>query len=148
MSIRTLSTNVFESRRTGSHRHMVAPRVIAGLPLLFIGLIHVVDPELRMDPLVEAAGLPFVSVLAPLAVAAEIVAGVSLLLGAFARIGALIAIPTMLVAVYAHLTIDVWPNGAENEPPIVLPIAVALCAAYVLWRGAGRWSVDRWRAGR
>jgi len=49
----------------------------------------------------------------------------------------------MLGAIYAHLVIDVWPNGPENEPPLALPIAVLLGAAYVAWRGPGRWSFDR-----
>ena len=74
--------------------------------------------------------------------AIEIAAGLSLLLGLWARVGALLAIPTMLGAIYAHLVIGVWPNGPENEPPIVLPVAVLVCAGYVLWRGAGRWSLD------
>jgi uncharacterized membrane protein YphA (DoxX/SURF4 family) len=66
----------------------------------------------------------------------------SLLVGFWARLGAVLAIPVMVGAIYAHLTIDVWPNGAENEPPVGLPIAVLLAAAYVAWRGAGRWSLD------
>jgi uncharacterized membrane protein YphA (DoxX/SURF4 family) len=129
-------------RQTGAHRHMVVPRVVAGVPLLGIGIIHVIDPSLRMDPLVEAAGFPLVTVLSPIAVALEIIAGLSLLLGFWARLGGVLAVPVMLGAVYAHLAIDVWPNGAENEPPLALPLVVALCAAYVAWRGAGRWSLD------
>jgi putative oxidoreductase len=134
-------------RATGSHRHVLAPRIIAGVPLLGIGLAHVFVAEAPMRPLVEAAGFPLAAVVAPLGVAVEIIAGVSLLLGLWARVGALLAIPTMLGALYAHLVIDVWPNGPENEPPLALPIAVLVCAAYVLWRGAGRWSVDRRSAG-
>jgi putative oxidoreductase len=129
-------------RSAGRDRHTLLPRIVAGVPLLGIGLIHVVDPALGMRPLVEAAGIPLAAVIAPLAVMFEIVAGLSLLLGLGARLGALLAIPTMLVAAYAHLAIDVWPNGAENEPPLMLPITVALCAAYIVWRGAGRWSMD------
>ncbi len=146
MSVRSSTLSAATLRQTQPNRHLLVPRLVAGLPLFGIGLIHIIDPELRMDPLVEAAGLPLVSVLAPLAVAIEVVAGAMLLAGLFARIGALLAIPTMLVAIYAHLTIDVWPNGADNEPPILLPIVVAVCAAYILWRGAGRWSIDGWRS--
>jgi putative oxidoreductase len=132
-------------RATGSHRHVLVPRIVAGVPLLGIGLAHVFVPEAPMRPLVEAAGFPFAAILAPVGVAVEIIAGVLLLLGLWARVGALLAIPTMLGAVYAHLIIEVWPNGPENEPPLALPIAVLVCAAYVLWRGAGRWSIDRRR---
>lgn len=51
-----------------------------------------------MRPLVEAAGFPFAPVISPVAVAFEIVAGLSLLLGLGARVGAFLAIPTMLGA--------------------------------------------------
>jgi putative oxidoreductase len=137
-------------RATGPHGSPVLARVVAGVPLLGIGLAHVVVAEAPMRPLVEAAGFPAPVLVAPVAVAIEIVAGLSLLLGLWARLGAALAIPTMLGAVYAHLVIDVWPNGAENEPPLALPILVALAAAQVLWRGAGRCSLDlrARRAGR
>jgi putative oxidoreductase len=128
---------------TAAIRHTVVPRLLAGLPLFVIGVVHVIDDGSRMQPLVEAAGLPVAGILSPVAVAIEIIAGLSLLLGAWARVGALLAIPTMVIAVYAHLVIEVWPNGGDQEPPLALPLVVILCAAYVLWRGAGRWSVDR-----
>lgn len=129
-------------RRTRPYRYTLLLRVVAGAPLLGIGLAHVLAPEAPMRPLVEAAGIPFAVVVSPVAVAIEVVAGLSLLLGLWARIGALLAIPTMLGAIYAHLVIGVWPNGPENEPPIGLPVAVAVCAGLVLWKGAGRWSAD------
>jgi putative oxidoreductase len=121
---------------------LLIPRVVAGVPLLGIGLMHLLDPALGMRPLVEAAGIPLAAVVAPLAVGAEILAGVSLLIGLQARIGALVAIVTMLTAAYSHLAIDVWPNGAENEPPLMLPIVVGVAAGVVASRGAGRWSFD------
>jgi putative oxidoreductase len=127
---------------TGPEWTTTVLRVVAGVPLLGIGLAHVLVPEAPMRPLVEAAGFPLAAVIAPMGVAAEIVAGALLLLGLWARVGALLAIPTMVGAVYAHLVIDVWPNGPENEPPLALPIVVLLAAAVVLWRGAGRWSFD------
>ncbi|MDA1240641.1 MAG: DoxX family protein [Chloroflexi bacterium] len=126
----------------GRQRHTVIPRLLAGLPLLGIGMVHIDDSSLRMDPLVEAAGFPLASLLSPVAVAIEVIAGLSLLLGFWARLGGLLAVPVMLGAAYAHLAIDVWPNGAANEPPLALPIVVALAAAYIAWRGAGRWSLD------
>lgn len=130
-------------RAAGPQRHLLLVRTVAGAPLLGIGLAHALVPEAPMRPLVEAAGIPFAGLVSPIGVAVEIVAGLSLLLGLWARVGGLLAIPTMLGAVYAHLVIEVWPNGTENEPPLALPVAVLLCAAYVAWRGPGRWSFDR-----
>jgi putative oxidoreductase len=135
-------------RATTAVHHLLAVRIVAGLPLLGIGLAHVLVPDAPMRPLVEAAGFPVPGLLAPLGVVAEIVAGASILLGFWARLGAAVALPTMLGAVYAHLVIEVWPNGAENEPPLVLPIAVIAAATYVLRRGAGRWSLDRYVTAR
>jgi uncharacterized membrane protein YphA (DoxX/SURF4 family) len=136
---------VAQLRRTSSRLDPLLPRVVAGLPLLAIGTAHVLVAEAPMRPLVDAAGFPLPWLLAPLGVAAEILAGVFLLSGFWARIGGLLAIPAMLGATYAHLVIDVWPNGADNEPPLALPIAVALAASYVVVRGAGRWSLDHRR---
>ena len=130
-----------DPRRTRPHRHLLIPRIVAGVPLLGIGLMHLVAEGFGMRPLVEAAGLPLASLVAPLAVTVEIVTGASLLLGAWVRLGALLAIPVIAVAVYAHLAIDAWPNGG-GEPPLALPLVVMACAAYVIWRGAGRWSLD------
>lgn len=153
MSTGTVSTGfagLTEDRilATGPYRHMVIPRVVAGLPLLGIGLVHATDPAFGMRPLVEAAGLPFAAILSPIAVAIEITAGAALLMGLWARIGGLMGALTMLVAAYAHLAIDVWPNGVDNEPPILLPLLIAAASLYVAWRGAGRWSIDRTRVVR
>jgi putative oxidoreductase len=130
------------ARSAGDERHTIVVRALAGLILLGIGFAHIFVDTAPMLPLVEEAGFPFPEVLAPLSVAAEIVAGLSLLLGAYARLGGLIAIPVMAGALYSHLVIDVWPNGAENEPPILLPVVTAILAAYIVYRGAGRWSLD------
>jgi len=131
-------------RATEPYRHLLLPRVIAGVPLLVSGLTHVLVPEAPLRPLVEAAGFPLAAVVSPIAVAVKIVAGVSLLLGLWARIAGLVAVPIMLGAIYSHLVIDVWPNAPEmQEPPMVAPVAVLVAAGYVAWRGAGRWSLDR-----
>ena len=144
-----MNAHLFEMGRediqaTGGERHIILPRLVAGLPLLAIGLAHVFDDTAPMRPLVEAAGLPAAALLSPLAVAIEIVAGALLLLGLYARLGGLLTVPTMLVAIYAHLAIDVWPNAGHEEPPLALPIVVLAAAVYVLLRGAGAWSLDRW----
>lgn len=130
-------------RAAGAQRYVIVLRVIAGAPLLMTGLAQALVPEADLRALVDAAGFPFAAVITPLGVGLKIVAGVLLLLGAWARIAGAVAVPIMLGALYAHMVIDVWPNGPEMEPPLVAPIAVLLGSAYVVWRGAGRWSLDR-----
>ena len=107
-------------------------RLAGGVPILAMGLSHIFAEGAETRPIVEALGLP-------LAVAAETAAGVLLILGFWARLGAAIAVAVMAVAIYAHVAIDVWPG-----PPLI----VLACAAYVLWRGAGRWSLDARAASR
>jgi putative oxidoreductase len=131
-------------RATEPYRHVLLPRIVAGAALLITGLTHLFVPEAPLRPLVEAAGFPFAAVISPVGVTLKIAAGISLLLGLWARLAGLVAVPIMLGAIYAHLVIDVWPNAPEmQEPPMIAPIAVLISAGYVLWRGAGRWSLDR-----
>jgi putative oxidoreductase len=148
MATQIRTWRLHDLQEAGAERHLIVARAVAGLPLLVIGLAHVFDEGARMTPLVEAAGFPAATLLSPVAVALELIAGALLLAGLYARLGAALAIPVMLGAVYAHIAIDVWPNGADQEPPIVLPLLVIACAAYVIWRGAGRWSLDRRLAAR
>ena len=68
---------------------------------------------------------------------AEILAGLLLVSGGFARVGGLLAAATMVVALYAHVVAD-W----ADEPPVALPLAVLAGALYVLVRGAGAFSLD------
>ena len=133
------------SRATGPHWDAFAVRLIGGVPLLLIALAHIARPGAEMLPIVDAMGLPAPELLARLAVAVELAAGLAIVLGDWTRLGALLAIAVMSVAFYAHLVIDVWPN--PNEPPTALPLVILACAAFLLWRGGGRWSLDE-RASR
>ncbi len=131
---------------------MIAPRVLAGAPLAFFGLMHLIG-AMPMRPLVEAAGLPAPGLMAILAPIAQLLAGLLLLSGAFARIGAAIAIGTMAGAVITHIKIpnDAWPvattdatQGPWPEPVFLMYIAILiiLLSASILWRGSGAWGLD------
>ncbi|MSP22340.1 MAG: hypothetical protein EXR66_04895 [Dehalococcoidia bacterium] len=69
-------------RTTSPSALLILPRLVAGVPLLGVGLAHVFQPEAAMLPIIEVLGLPFAALLATLSVAAEIIAGLSILLGA------------------------------------------------------------------
>jgi uncharacterized membrane protein YphA (DoxX/SURF4 family) len=89
-----------------------------------------------------AAGLPFYELTRWTVPFVEIGVGVALMLGLFARLAGLIVIGIMVVATYVHLVVD-DPSLFPLQPsePIV-PVAVMVMTAYVVWRGAGAWSQD------
>lgn len=135
------------SQSAAPAKHVIVPRLIAGLPLLLLGAKHFVDPE-HFRRILEVSGLPgpidLTLIAAP---AAEVLAGVLLLLGLFARVGGLLGIATMAPAILS--TVKLMNLEAADKPfvpPLPVPIAVLLCSAYVLWRGAGAWSVDAARS--
>ena len=89
-----------------------------------------------------AAGLPFHSLNMWFVPLVELVVGIVLIVGFFARLASLVAIVMMLVATYVHLAVDnpdLFP--LQPEAPFIPLIAIALCL-YVLRAGSGSWSWD------
>ncbi len=138
--------------RTDNCKIGLVVRVLGGLPLVAFGAMHLVG-AMPMRPLVEAAGFPAPGLTAVVAPLAQLVAGLMLLSGAFARVGGLIAIGTMAGAIMTHVKIasDQWPmptpyapEAVGAEPTFMMGIAAAViaCAIYVIWKGAGAMSVD------
>ncbi|MCH9057618.1 MAG: DoxX family protein [Planctomycetes bacterium] len=139
-------------RKTCGCRHMIVPRLLAGLPLTAFGVMHLTG-AMPMRPLLEAAGIPAPGLMAIVAPLAQLVAGLLLLSGAFARIGGMLAAGAMVGAIMTHVKIpnDQWPvpttdatQGPWPEPTFMmyLAILIALCSVYVLVRGGGAWSID------
>ncbi len=126
--------------RTGFHRHMMLPRLIAGAPLAGIGTMHLTGVA-PLRPILDAQGVPMPGAHAVIVPLLMVAAGLMLVTGTLSRAAGAIGVGVMLGALHAHLTIETWPN--PDEPPIVLPIAVLFCSVYVLVRGGGAWSVDR-----
>jgi uncharacterized membrane protein YphA (DoxX/SURF4 family) len=72
----------------------------------------------------------------------EIFLGIILFLGYYSRIGALMVLPVMFVAIYVHLTVS-NPGAFPSQPQEpYMPIIVILMALIVLKKGAGNWSLD------
>lgn len=72
----------------------------------------------------------------------EILLGIILLIGYYSRIGALMVLPVMLVAMYVHLTVSnpaAFP--AQPQEPY-MPIAVIIMALFIIVKGGGNWSMD------
>jgi uncharacterized membrane protein YphA (DoxX/SURF4 family) len=129
-------------------------RIIAGLPLVLFGIMHLTGAA-PMQPLVEAAGLAFPALTAIVAPLVQVLAGLLLLIGAGARLGAVMGMIVSLGGLITNLKIpnDQWPTPSEIDPSIMvmgtepafltpLAIAIILFSAIVLKFGAGAWSVD------
>ena len=131
-----LKQAVVAVRRTEPLRHVLVLRLLAGLPLLGIGVQHLVGTA-PLLPILQEAGIPFPELNAAIAPGMEVLAGLLLLSGLFGRVGGLIGANSMVVALYTHAVAD-W----ADEPPLLLPVAVLAGALYVVARGSGRYSFD------
>lgn len=116
--------------------HIGVIRVLISLPLILIGSQHVIGLA-PLLPLLEGAGIPLASLFAVSVPFIEVLCGVSLFIGFYARPSAAITLITMTVAMYTHWVFD-WPD----EPIFFLPVGVFLGSFLVLWFGAGAFSRD------
>jgi uncharacterized membrane protein YphA (DoxX/SURF4 family) len=126
-------------RKTSAAKWILAPRLIATLPLVVFGAFHLTG----MSPLLEIlrrADIPFPEVNFYLAPVLMVTAGLSMGFGFYARIGALIGAGAMLVATYSKLVIEEWPGPMEI--PLLLPLVVLAGCLVVLVKGPGAWSSD------
>ena len=126
-------------RKTSPAKWIMAPRLIAALPLLVFGSFHLTG----MSPLLEIlrrAGIPFPEINFYLAPIFMVLSGLSMGIGFYARIGALIGAGAMVVATYSKFVIEEWPGPMEI--PLLLPLVVLAGCVVVLVKGPGAWSLD------
>ena len=126
-------------RKTSPAKWIMAPRLIAALPLLVFGSFHLTG----MSPLLEIlrrAGIPFPEANLYVAPMFMVLSGLSMGIGFYARIGALIGAFAMVVAFYSKLVIEEWPGPMEI--PLLLPLVVLAGCVVVLVKGPGAWSLD------
>jgi uncharacterized membrane protein YphA (DoxX/SURF4 family) len=135
-------------RQTCDSKPLLFLRVAGGLPLLFYGGLHLVQP-VDYQSLLHAAGVEPASGMVVVVPLIEMVAGIVLLVGAWARLGALLAVLAMVPALHASLTLasgggnpGVDVAAIPQAPPMWMPILVMLCAVIVLGGGAGAYSSD------
>jgi uncharacterized membrane protein YphA (DoxX/SURF4 family) len=119
-------------------------RVLLGIIFLMTGLMKLLVPRLSeaWSGQLLAANIPLYTVSRWSVPFVELALGIALLLGFFARGAVVIAIVIMVVATYVHLEVD-DPSLFPLQPtePVV-PLLVVLLSVYILWRGAGAWSID------
>lgn len=72
----------------------------------------------------------------------ESILGLYLLIGYYTRIGALITVPIMLVAIYVHLTVE-NPGAFPSQPQApYMPIVILFLSYLIIKKGGGAWSLD------
>jgi uncharacterized membrane protein YphA (DoxX/SURF4 family) len=58
------------------------------------------------------------------------------------RLAGLLVVGLMIVAAYVHLVVDDLSLFPLKPSAPVIPLAVIAVSAYLVWRGAGAWSLD------
>jgi uncharacterized membrane protein YphA (DoxX/SURF4 family) len=119
-------------------------RILLGLVFFMAGILKVVLPHLgeAFTGQLTAANIPFGSFNLYTFPIVEMVLGITLLFGLHTRLSAAIAAVSMVAAAYVHVVV-VDPSLFPLQPiEPVGPLILLLMLLYVLWKGAGAWSVD------
>ena len=121
-----------------------AVRVFLALIFLMTGAMKLVVPELAeaWSGQLIAAELPFYTLTKWTVPFVEIGLGLTLALGLYSRIAALVVIAMTVVATYVHVVVD-DPSLFPLQPPQpVIPLMLIAMAVFLIWRGGGAWSRD------
>ena len=132
-------------QQTTPRKIILLPRLFAGVPLVVFSAMHFMNPQ-HLREILTAGGVPMVEVNIWAASSAEMLGGVLLLTGFFARVGGLLGIVTMVPAIVVTVRLASVPDS-PFVPPLPVPIVVLLASAVVLVLGGGAWSVDAHRQG-
>ncbi|MCB1084843.1 MAG: DoxX family membrane protein [Chlamydiia bacterium] len=132
-------------------KHLFFLRLVAGIIFVRFGILHFIQPENFIN-ILKATKTPFVDFQANFVPSIEIVSGILLLLGLWARLGAVLGCIVMGVATYSTLQLmqlkpGMIPGGLKeipNYPPIFIPIILFIFCLYILIFGAGAWSISKY----
>ncbi len=136
-------------RKTSNDKLAGVLRLLLGFVFFMAGVLKIVVPILgeAFAGQLVAANIPFYGLSLYAFPIVETVIGITLLFGIHARLSAAVAAVIMVVAVYVHLVVDdpaLFPlQPVEPVGPLVLLVALL----YILWKGAGSWSMDLSEAG-
>ncbi len=133
-----------ELRQTSDDQLAASIRLSLAVLFLMTGTMKLVVPMLAeaWSGQLLAANLPLYALSRWTVPFLEIGLGVVLAIGLFVRPAIVVVMGIMVVATYVHLVVDdpsLFPLQ-PSEP--VIPLLVILMSSYVLWRGAGAWSMD------
>ena len=127
---------------------LAVARIVAAAPLIGIGLQHILGTA-PLLPILLGTPIPMPELNAAIGPWTQVLGGLLLLVGFFARAGGLLGAGAMAAALFAHVTFEQYvPAGATeaftwaDEPPIALPVIVLVASLMVAAGGAGRLSAD------
>jgi uncharacterized membrane protein YphA (DoxX/SURF4 family) len=127
-------------QRTTPRKIILLPRLLAAVPLVVFSAMHFMNPQ-HFRAILTASGVPMVEVNVWAASSAELLGGLLLLTGFFARVGGLLGVGTMVPAILTTMRLASLPD-APMVPPLALPIMVFVASTMVLVLGGGAWSMD------
>ena len=136
-------------RKTSNDKLAGVLRLFLGLVLFMAGVLKMVVPTLgdAFAGQLVVANIPFYGLSLYMVPIVETVLGITLLFGLHARLSAVVAAVIMVVATYVHLAVD-DPSLFPLQPiEPVGPLMLLAALLYVLWKGAGSWSMDLSEAG-
>ena len=131
-------------RKTSDDKLAGGIRLLLAMLFLMTGVMKLVVPVLAeaWSGQLLAAGLPLYSVTRWTMPFVEIGLGAVLGVGAFARLAGIVVVGIMLAATYVHVVVDDTTLFTIQPSEPIIPLVVLSLTVYILWRGAGAWSLD------
>ncbi len=119
-------------------------RLMLGLIFLMTGPMKLLVPRLAeaWSGQLLAADIPLYSISLWTVPFVELFIGIVLAIGLFVRPAAVLVIGIMFVATYVHIVVDDQSLFPLQPSQPIIPLIVIAMSLYVLWRGAGAWSLD------
>lgn len=131
-------------RKTSDNKLIGSVRVMLGIIFIMTGLMKLFLEDYGNAwsiQLVEAK-IPFYSFTYYFIPILETILGFYLLIGYYARIGALITLPIMLTAIFVHLSVT-NPGAFPSQPQApFMPLMILFFSYLVFKKGGGAWSLD------
>ncbi len=131
-------------RKTADNKLAGSIRLLLAVMFLMTGAMKLLVPMLAdaWSGQLLAANIPLYSFSRWTVPFLEIILGIVLTIGIFVRPAVLVVLGVMGVATYVHVVVDdpsLFPLQ-PSEP--IIPLIVIAMSVYILWRGAGAWSLD------
>ena len=131
-------------RSTSNNKIAAGLRLALAVVFLMTGAMKLLVPMLAdaWSGQLVAAGIPLYTISRWGVPFLEIAVGLALGVGLVVRLAGLVVVGIMIAATYVHLVVD-DPSLFPLQPSApVIPLVVIAMSAYLVWRGAGAWSLD------